>query len=65
MKRFIFLAALFGTQVRAIPSPDFSSAPPAPAGLKASGLHDLAHMRKFWGGGLLHPVWRMLRVPMY
>ena len=78
MKRIIFLAALFGTQVCAIPSPDFSSAPPAPAGLTTQALIGGSHFEKrqgcmicptcgiLGGGGcLLHPVWRMLRVPMY
>ena len=33
MKFIIILAAIFGTQVLAILSPDFSNAPPAPEGL--------------------------------
>ena len=32
-KRSVILAVLLGTQVLAIPSPDFSNAPPAPEGL--------------------------------
>lgn len=38
MKPIIILAGLFGTQVLAIRSPDFSSAPPAPAGLTREAL---------------------------